>query len=131
MKRHTSALYIQQKYCELETLKVFRLLTNQVFGKLIKNQERSACSQSNPPSMIDSHIESPEGNSMDLREHMVGILFSRSKLTHLQKQVRFDYKIVDEKIKQCPMIFFFRLLFISSIRFGKKLRNLVKNGRLT
>ena len=25
---------------------------------------------------------------LDLREHMVGILFSRSKLTHLQKQVR-------------------------------------------
>ena len=24
---------------------------------------------------------------MDLKEHMVGILFSRSKLTHLQKQV--------------------------------------------
>lgn len=30
--------------------------------------------------------ESDEGNN-DLREHMVGILFSRSKLTHLQRQV--------------------------------------------
>ena len=28
-----------------------------------------------------------EGDDVDLREHMVGILFSRSKLTHLQKQV--------------------------------------------
>lgn len=31
--------------------------------------------------------EEQERNN-DLREHMVGILFSRSKLTHLQKQVR-------------------------------------------
>lgn len=27
-------------------------------------------------------------DSNDLREHVVGILFSRSKLTHLQRQVR-------------------------------------------
>lgn len=28
-----------------------------------------------------------QDHNNDLREHMVGILFSRSKLTHLQKQV--------------------------------------------
>lgn len=31
----------------------------------------------------------PLEESNDLREHMVGILFSRSKLTHLQKQVTY------------------------------------------
>jgi hypothetical protein len=40
-------------------------------------------------------IEGPElvktEDSNDLREHMVGILFSRSKLTHLQRQVSFIY----------------------------------------
>ena len=39
---------------------------------------------------------------LDLREHMVGILFSRSKLTHLQKQVnttnvRFETKKTDSR----------------------------------
>lgn len=90
VKKQTSANFIQQKYCELETLKVFRLLTSQVFGTII-NQERPLSNQNNTPSMVESHIDSPEGDSLDLREHMVGILFSRrSKLTHLQKQVRFD-----------------------------------------
>jgi len=32
---------------------------------------------------MDSSVE----ESKDLKEHMVGILFSQSKLTHLQKQV--------------------------------------------
>lgn len=32
----------------------------------------------------------------DLKEHMVGIIFSRSKLTNLQKQVRF--KDTEEKL---------------------------------
>ena len=35
------------------------------------------------PEVVESSLE-----DVDLREHMVGILFSRSKLTHLQKQVR-------------------------------------------
>lgn len=86
IKKNTSAHHIQQKYCELETLRVFRVLTNQVFGKLIINQERPMSNQNFAPSMAESHMDSP-GDSLDLREHMVGILFSRSKLTHLQKQV--------------------------------------------
>lgn len=89
MKKHTNAHHIQQKYCELETLRVFRVLTNQVFGKLIINQERPMSNQNFAPSMAESHMDSPGGDSLDLREHMVGILFSRSKLTHLQKQVHF------------------------------------------
>lgn len=88
LKKHTSAHHIQQKYCELETLRVFRVLTNQVFGKLIISQERPMMNQNYIPSLGESHMDSSGGDSLDLREHMVGILFSRSKLTHLQKQVR-------------------------------------------
>lgn len=88
IRKHTNAHHIQQKYCELETLRVFRVLTNQVFGKLIINPERPMSNQNFVPSMAESHMDSPGDDSLDLREHMVGILFSRSKLTHLQKQVR-------------------------------------------
>jgi hypothetical protein len=35
-----------------------------------------------------------EEESNDLKEHMVGILFSRSKLTHLQKQVSFTVVVI-------------------------------------
>lgn len=91
MRKQTNSHHIQQKYCELETLRVFRVLTNQVFGKLIINYERPSTLQqvNNPNSLAESRMDSPAGDSMDLREHMVGILFSRSKLTHLQKQVCF------------------------------------------
>ncbi|XP_071950592.1 E3 ubiquitin-protein ligase MYCBP2-like isoform X2 [Antedon mediterranea] len=73
------ALVAQQKNCEAETLRVFRLLTSQVFGKLLaedmakngKGKERTKQDSGDP----------------DLKEHMVGILFSNSKLTNLQKQV--------------------------------------------
>ncbi|BET00252.1 RING [Nesidiocoris tenuis] len=66
-----SAHSIQQRNTESETLRVFRLITSQVFGKLITGEQEEA-----------------EGEgSNDLKEHVVGILFSRSKLTHLQKQV--------------------------------------------
>ena len=78
------------------------------------------------PSLVESHMDSP-GDSLDLREHMVGILFSRSKLTHLQKQV-------SEVIKDSEKLFTFdvlRSLFISSILFGKKRKSLVKNGNCT
>lgn len=89
MRRQTNSHHIQQKYCEMETLRVFRVLTNQVFGKLIQTtHERPSSNQNFATSMAESHFDSP-GDSLDLREHMVGILFSRSKLTHLQKQVRF------------------------------------------
>lgn len=63
--------------------------TLQVFGRLIKTAEgaghgiegREVCS--GPLASAE-----PQERNNDLREHMVGILFSRSKLTHLQKQVR-------------------------------------------
>lgn len=82
----TNASLIQQRNCETETLRVFRLITAQVFGKLIlgAGQEQTsfsrvaACMEASSTSLADS---------LDLREHMVGILFSRSKLSHLQKQV--------------------------------------------
>lgn len=70
-----NATYIQQKICENETLRVFRLLSGQVFGKLIATNSDT--------SLTNSLL----ADSLDLREHMVGILFSRSKLSHLQKQV--------------------------------------------
>ena len=69
---------IQQSNCETETLRVFRLITRQVFGKLLENETE----------LDIPVIESWEGESgTDLKEHVVGILFSRSKLSHLQKQV--------------------------------------------
>ena len=66
---------IQQSNCEIETLRVFRLITSQVFGKLLEPE---------------SDLEVPSldhWDGTDLKEHVVGILFSRSKLSHLQKQV--------------------------------------------
>uniref|UniRef100_A0A8C2BF53 RCR-type E3 ubiquitin transferase n=1 Tax=Cyprinus carpio TaxID=7962 RepID=A0A8C2BF53_CYPCA len=82
-----SASVTQQKNCEAETLRVFRLITSQVFGKLI-------CSDAEPtPEQEEKNLlSSPEGedkapSDADLKEHMVGIIFSRSKLTNLQKQV--------------------------------------------
>ena len=67
--RFTSLLLI------LTTLHYVRLL--QVFGKLLS------------PGAAEEKLDKAEGSfeDVDLREHMVGILFSRSKLTHLQKQV--------------------------------------------
>lgn len=93
---------IQHRNCEAETLQVFRLLTSQVFGKLILGSEHDqeidpdtnndGAMSSNLRSIgtigaIDSNGTSMLADSLDLREHMVGILFSRSKLSHLQKQV--------------------------------------------
>jgi hypothetical protein len=52
-----------------------------VFGKLILGEQS-----------VDAEVGERKGEveeSNDLKEHMVGILFSRSKLTHLQKQVSF------------------------------------------
>ncbi|XP_052283534.1 E3 ubiquitin-protein ligase MYCBP2-like isoform X2 [Dreissena polymorpha] len=72
-----SASLIQQTNCEAETLKVFRLLTSQVFGRLIDRLDKHSLDTA------DQRDSDP-----DLKEHMVGILFSRSgKLSHLQKQV--------------------------------------------
>ncbi|KAL7297667.1 hypothetical protein TKK_0009333 [Trichogramma kaykai] len=82
--KQLNATTIQQKNCEAETLKVFRSITSQVFGKLIQGEQPNQSQNSSIPS--DSNNEELE-ESNELREHMVGILFSRSKLTHLQKQV--------------------------------------------
>ena len=65
---------IQQANCEVETLRVFRLITNQVFGKLLE-----------PELEVEGQVTDDDCSS--LKEHVVGILFSRSKLSHLQKQV--------------------------------------------
>ncbi|GAB6023050.1 hypothetical protein CHUAL_007142 [Chamberlinius hualienensis] len=86
-----NAIVIQQKNCEAETLKVFRLLTSQVFGKLISGnngseKDNKLFSENLSISPGLANDQKAERNN-DLKEHMVGILFSRSKLTHLQKQV--------------------------------------------
>lgn len=84
---------IQQRNCETETLRVFRLITAQVFGKLILGDNSSSDDRIfHAPSVyaqqeLESNTTSMLADSLDLREHMVGILFSRSKLSHLQKQV--------------------------------------------
>jgi E3 ubiquitin-protein ligase MYCBP2 len=83
-----SATTIQQRNCEAETLRVFRLITSQVFGKLLQGEEGQNLNDSGSISATESLEPLEESN--DLREHMVGILFSRSKLTHLQKQVGRD-----------------------------------------
>ncbi|XP_055524898.1 E3 ubiquitin-protein ligase highwire isoform X3 [Wyeomyia smithii] len=87
----TNATYIQQKNCETETLRVFRLLTGQVFGKLIlessKNYNYGGPNTPTSSKINESTVISSSTESLDLREHMVGILFSRSKLSHLQKQI--------------------------------------------
>ncbi|XP_020804911.1 E3 ubiquitin-protein ligase highwire isoform X2 [Drosophila serrata] len=105
--RLSHASRIQQQICEAETLRVFRLITGQVFGKLISNVGSDlvppdSAGIGGPPSAGGGSSSSGGGgvggagtgagtsllaDSLDLREHMVGILFSRSKLSHLQKQV--------------------------------------------
>lgn len=96
-----NASQIQHRNCESETLRVFRLLTAQVFGKLILGSEsdRELDNTNNEDGnsthlrsigtngALESNTTSMLADSLDLREHMVGILFSRSKLSHLQKQV--------------------------------------------
>ena len=69
---------IERASCEAETLRVFRALTSQVFGKLMENQGEEASA--------GDEIVDNEGS--ELREHMVSVLFSRSAhLSQLQKQV--------------------------------------------
>ena len=52
----------------------------QVFGKLVDIVDKKS------PVAWD-HLDADP----DLKEHMVGILFSRSKLTYLQKQVHLQF----------------------------------------
>ncbi|XP_041463237.1 E3 ubiquitin-protein ligase MYCBP2-like isoform X3 [Lytechinus variegatus] len=82
-----SALNLQQQNCVSETLRVFRLLTSQVFGRLLSDEEPiTKESQIIKPGDMQTP-EDEDTNDSDLKEHMVGILFSRPKLTNLQKQV--------------------------------------------
>ena len=69
---------IQQANCEAETLRVFRLITSQVFGRLLEQGGGSS---------DEWGVEGEEQEETDLKEHVVGILFVNAKLTHLQKQV--------------------------------------------
>lgn len=78
---------LQQKNCEIETLRVFRLITSQVFGKLLQCEDGQNVNVDENVLTLTTENGDPSEESNDLREHMVGILFSRSKLTHLQKQV--------------------------------------------
>ena len=63
--RQAESQNIQQSNCEMETLRVFRPITSQVFGKLLE-----------PESEVDSALpETWEGHSgTDLKEHVVGTL---------------------------------------------------------
>ncbi|WAQ99892.1 MYCB2-like protein [Mya arenaria] len=56
-----SMAQIQQANCEAETLRVFRLLTSQVFGRLIDRLDKKS------PDTLDLHLDSDP----DLKEHMV------------------------------------------------------------
>ncbi|CAG9781999.1 unnamed protein product [Diatraea saccharalis] len=67
---------------EADALRVFRLLTSQVFGKLLE-WERSSIESGDGAAAADDGVT----NDTDLREHVVGILFAGHKLTSLQRQV--------------------------------------------
>ncbi|XP_048488841.1 E3 ubiquitin-protein ligase MYCBP2 [Plutella xylostella] len=64
---------------ECDTLRVFRLLTSQVFGKLLEWEAGDSDAG-------DAAADEP-GSDSDLREHVVGILFAGHQLTCLQRQV--------------------------------------------
>ncbi|XP_059059876.1 E3 ubiquitin-protein ligase MYCBP2 [Achroia grisella] len=70
--------------CESDALRVFRLLTSQVFGKLLDWDESD--SDSMTEGAVGGEVAAPTEDS-DLREHVVGILFSGHKFTSLQQQV--------------------------------------------
>lgn len=92
-KQYTAST-LQQKNCESETLRVFRQITSQVFGKLLQGEDGQNVNNADLHSGSVSENIDPNEESNDLREHVVGILFSRSKLTHLQKQVTFLITLV-------------------------------------
>lgn len=90
LHKQPRALSIQQKNCEAETLRVFRLITSQVFGRLLEQPEASITEAAANPNQAEAEAAAAEQQSKEpyLKEHVVGILFSQSsKLTHLQKQV--------------------------------------------
>lgn len=63
-----------------------------MFGKLISGESECKEDKKNEANVEADRIQLSQSQSTletnELKEHMVGILFSRSKLTHLQKQVR-------------------------------------------
>lgn len=72
-------------------------LFDQVFGKLIT------------PDGVAGKMKFVEGAGLDsldgdhdLKEHMVGILFSRSKLSHLQRQVCTKIRSVEGQQARTP-----------------------------
>ncbi|CAK1588084.1 unnamed protein product [Parnassius mnemosyne] len=80
----TSALpsHALQSLVEQDTLRVFRLLTSQVFGKLLEWDHSATESKEGAVAAEDTIAD-----DSDLREHVVGILFAGHKLTSLQRQV--------------------------------------------
>ncbi|KAJ0183668.1 hypothetical protein K1T71_000091 [Dendrolimus kikuchii] len=70
---------------ETDTLRVFRLLTSQVFGKLLEwNRSGSESGAEGAAAVVE---DGATADDSDLREHVVGILFAGHKLTSLQRQV--------------------------------------------
>ena len=113
MQKQPRAASIQQKNCEAETLRVFRLITSQVFGRLLENHvgeeaaaataggggpasEAAAVASTSAAAAVSAAEQQANavGNVIVdepyLKEHVVGILFSRSKLTHLQVRFYLD-----------------------------------------
>src|SRR6218665_2046028 len=87
-QQQQSAVAVQQKNCELETLKVFRLLTSQVFGRLINEGSNAEVDDQEKTVVTEGGGGGGQAHGdVNLKEHMVSILFSRSKLTQLQKLV--------------------------------------------
>ena len=121
MQKQPRAASIQQKNCEAETLRVFRLITSQVFGRLLENhvgEEAVASAAGGLGGLAASEAVAVASTSAAaaglaaeqqanavgnvivdepyLKEHVVGILFSRSKLTHLQVRFFFGYCMVSQ-----------------------------------
>jgi len=86
-------------------------------------------------------MESSVEESKDLKEHMVGILFSQSKLTHLQKQVRvrnsnvyrrfwfFEFTSIFRKCFPTGGVFFFFLFKKYLSIFNKRTAHLLPTNR--
>ena len=119
MQKQPRAASIQQKNCEAETLRVFRLITSQVFGRLLENHvgEEAAVAAAGGPASEAAAVASTSAAAVSaaeqqanaggnvivdepyLKEHVVGILFSRSKLTHLQVRFYLDTTYMVPKAK--------------------------------
>ncbi|CAG0913072.1 unnamed protein product [Notodromas monacha] len=96
------AVTIKQGICEAETLRVFRQLVSQIFEELLVEEPSSSMTLSEEllntsfdgvnrvrcRSILGEHVSNVgEDERHELKEHMVGILFSREGLSDLQKQV--------------------------------------------